>query len=256
MSEKDTQQKTGNKYGIDREKLKNAKAYSPIPGFGKKQESAQDEGQTKKGRMKMDLYQKIVGVLAVVVAILYCAVMGFANKGQMLINTSIQYWLWFAVIICVILFIGRYIMKIPKGAGGRKFAKIAVAIVSIVFIYMTYLSCIDGINASWQQCAEIKTEDGKGSVVVFRIDVDLTEDREETEETAEPAEDRADSYTLYSACPRINSMFCNSKATDDLIMVQDGMDVELKMEWIDGDLRLYVEEKALEGMDSILVKMD
>lgn len=262
MSEKDTQQQSGNKYGIDREKLKNAKAYSPVPGFGKKQESAQGEGQAKKSRLKMDLYQKVVGVIAVIVAILYCSVMGFANKGHMLINTSIQYWLWFAVIICIILFIGRYIMKIPRGAGGRKVAKIAVAIVSIVFIYMTYLSCIDGINASWQQCAEIKTEDGKGSVVVFRIDVDLTEDGEEaeeaaeTEETAEPAEDKAESYTLYSAYPRINSMFCNSKATDDLIMVQDGMDVELKMEWIDGDLKLYVEEKALEGMESILVKMD
>lgn len=255
MSEKDTQQQTGNKYGIDREKIRNAKNYKPFPGANKG--AAGNQEANKESRFKLDLYQKIVIAITVVVSVLYCAVYTFAQKGQMLINTATQYWLWFAVVICVILLVGRFVMKLPKRESTRKALKMGVAIVSLILIYMTYLSCVESIEAGWAQCAEITSEDGKHSVVVMRIDVDLTGDEEETAETEAAEEtDKAESYTLYSAYPRINKYFCDNTAQDNLIMIRDGLDVELKMEWIDGDLRLYVEEKALEGMDSILVELN
>lgn len=252
MSEKDNQPKSGNKYGIDRERIKRAKGYKPFPGANRG--AAENKEESKESRFKLDLYQKIIIAITAVVSILYCVVYTLGQKGYMLINTATQYWLWFAVIICLLLLIGRFVMKIPKGATGKKSAKICVAVVSLILIFMTYLSCVESIEAGWQQCAEIPSEDGEQSVIVMRIDVDIPEDEENVPEGEEP--EIIKSYTLYSAYPRINSFLCDNSAQENLIMLENGKDVELKMEWIEGDLKLFVEEKALDGMDSILVELN
>ena len=223
MSEKENQ--TPNKYGINRDLYK--KTARRASGEGKGEE---------KRRFVFDTYYKIVGILTLIIAIAYCALHSLGQNGYMLINTTILYWMWFALIICIILLLGRFVANIPQNPLTRKSVKICVAIVSVITIFMTYLSCIQRIDYDLHQCAEIVSDDGAHDIVVFRADME--------------------SLTVYKAYPRRNSVFCDSSATDDVIMLIDGADVDLKKEWTDDSLRLFVESGAIEGMESITIPLD
>ena len=237
MAEKNERQDVRSKYGIKREVYKKGK---------KGIFSGNKDGDEERPRFKWDAYYKITAAYTVLVAIIYCVLFSLRSNGYMLINTTIQYWLWFALVIGIILMVGRIISNLPKQPMARKSVKICVSIFSIIMIFMLYLNCISSIDNNWHKCATLTSEDGRNTILVMRMDVTI-EGNADNETTV---------YTIYSAYPQINKWFCNPNATEEIIMLKDGQDQELKMEWGQDQLKLYVEDGALEEMDSILVPLD
>jgi len=191
--------------------------------FGKKYEGDQAEK-----RFHLNLYYKVAGIFTIIVGAIYAAMRIVQGKGYALMNTGLQYWIWYALVIGVILLLGRYVSDMPKNQGTRKIVKVIVAIATICLLLLTYIQCIQLIDSGYNKYAIIDSPDGEHRVVIMRQN--LTNAAISEEEIA--AEDTVD-YTFYKAYPVINKYFCDTRGDEDfnMIALKAAPDAKLYPEW-------------------------
>lgn len=199
--------------------------------FGKKYEGDQAEK-----RFRLSMYYKITGVMTIIVGLLYAAMRIVQGKGYVLMNTGLQYWIWYALIICIILLVGRYISDMPKNAGTKKIVKVVVSIATICLLLLTYVQCIQLIDSGYFKYATIESPDGEHTVVIMRQNLTNATIAEE-----EIAEDETVDYTFYKAYPVLNKYFCDTRGDEDfnMIALESAPDAKIYPTWNeDGTLTL------------------
>jgi len=209
--------------------------------FGKKY-----EGEQAEKKFRLTLYYKITGIFTILVAILYAAMRIVQGKGYVLMNTGLQYWVWYALVIGVVLVLGRYISDMPKSQGTRKIVKIVVSIATICLLLLTYVQCIQLIDSGYFKYATIESPDGEHTVVIMRQNLSNAAISEE-----EIAEDETVNYTFYKAYPVINKYFCDTRGDEDfnMIALKEAPDARIYPTWNeDGTLTLTTDAEE----DSIL----
>lgn len=223
--------------------------------FGKKY-----EGEQAEKKFRLGLYYKVTGIFTIIVGILYAAVRIVQNKGYVLMNTGLQYWVWYALVIGVLLVLGRYISDMPKTPGTRKIVKVIVSIATICMLLLTYVQCIQLIDSGYYKYATVVSPDGQHEIVIMRQNLSNAAISEE-----EIAEEATVNYTFYKAYPVLNKYFCDTRGDKDfnMIALKDAPDAKLFLTWNeDGTLTLNTdaaEESILtfgeEGADG-QVKLD
>lgn len=209
-------------------------------GKGAKKSVGQSGADERQIRLKK--YYKVVTIYTLVVAIIYGALFIVRQQGYQLINAQILYWLWFALAIGVILLVGKYIANLPKDESTRKGVRISVALVSIATILFSYMTTISKIDSGLMKYATLTSPDGVHTVIVMRADTKIA--ATETEE--------AKVYTAYTAYPRINRFFCNTKGYDDFILLYNDEAATMNKEWTDDKLILTVDSDALQSEDGTI----
>lgn len=186
-------------------------------------------------KFQLTAYYKVAGLFTIICGALYAAVRVLAGKGYMLINTSIQYWLWYALIIGMLLVLGRYISDRPVNPTTRKAVKITTSIVTICLLLLLYAQCINMIDNGLQKYAVKTSEDGKRTVVIMQ-DIVTMEDDTHTGEDGQPT---AVNYITYRAYPQINKYFCDSSmekdSAENMIWLMDNETKQVKGVWSTGD---------------------
>ena len=205
--------------------------------FGKKYEGDQAEK-----KFRLSLYYKLAGGFTILVGILYAVMRIVQSKGYVMMNTGLQYWVWYALVIGVLLVVGRYISDMPKTPGTRKIVKVVVSIATICMLLLTYVQCIQLIDSGYFKYATIDSPDGQHKVVIMRQN--LTNAAISEEEIA--AEETVD-YTFYKAYPVLNKYFCDTRGDADfnMIAVKGYPEAKLFPTWNeDGTLTLNTDAPA------------
>ncbi|MGI6238907.1 MAG: hypothetical protein ACOYI5_04685 [Christensenellales bacterium] len=190
---------------------------------------------------QLSLYYKVVTVYIIIVAIAYGALRAANAAGYMLINTTAEYWLWYALVIGVILLVGKFIANIPKNPNTQRGVRISVGIVSVVTIFAMYAFMVSRIDNGFSRYAAITSQDGAREVIIMRADVDVA---------ATQTED-AKVYTLYTAHLRLNRFFCETRKGSEVIMLIDDPDATLDYEWTENGVTLKTAGNAIENLDTL-----
>lgn len=188
-------------------------------------------------------YYKIVAAFTLVVAIAYGALYYARTKGYQLINAPILYWLWFALVIGIILLVGKYIANLPKSESTRRGVRISVGILSIATIFVSYINVVSQIDSGLMKYATLTSPDGAHTAIVMRANI--TGARDEAGD--------ANRYTIYTAYPRINRFFCDAGGEADIIMLLNDESAALNKEWGDNKLILSTDSQAVQGDNLIEV---
>lgn len=229
----------GRKNKQQRERQENqAKQDAAKFNFGKKYEGDQAEK-----RFRLNMYYKLTGGFTIIVAIIYAAMRIVQSKGYVLMNTGLQYWSWYALVIGVLLVVGRYISDMPKNPGTRKIVKVIVAISTICMLLLTYVQCIQLIDSGYYKYATIDSPDGQHKVVIMRQDLSnaaVSEEEIAAEETVD--------YTFYKAYPVLNKYFCDTRGDEDfnMIAIKSAPDAKVFPEWNEEDGILTLRTDAAE----------
>ena len=195
-------------------------------------------------KFHIGMYYKVTGGYTLVVAILYAVQRALNSKGYIMINSTLPYWLWYALVIGILLVVGRLIANLPKNNVTRRAVKVCVAIVSIFTLFAMYLQCISRIDTECNQYAVVDSPDGKREVVIMRANLTISKAAQEGED----AQDKQ--YTLYKAYPKLNAVFCDGRDNTDMIWLVNDPDAKLNYEWSDNGLRLYTEGNAMETTEA------
>lgn len=199
--------------------------------------------RTEKRKFEFDTYYKVVGSYSAITILLYILIQNLETSGYKLINTAIVYWAWFAMVVGIVLLVARFIANLPRSQSTRRTVKICAIVMSVVSIVMMFFITTGNIKDGWHVCAQLKAPEGDRTILLMRSDLTIKADENKPEKI----------YTMYGAYPRINAMFCDPKCTNDTILLLDDPDAEIKMEWSDGELTLFTEGSAVDGMDTIKV---
>ncbi len=207
---------------------------------GTKKETARSSGGER--QFHLTTYYKIVTIYTLITAIAYGALYIARAKGYQLINASILYWLSFALMIGIILLIGKYVANLPKSESTRRGVRIAVAILSIAIIFMSYVRIVSQIDSGLMKYATLTSPDGAHTVILMRAN------------TRFPATETADAkvYTTYAAYPKLNRYFCETNGYTDFVMLLDDEDAPVNMEWADDSLTLTVNSDASLTEDNVI----
>ena len=106
-------------------------------------------------KFHIGMYYKVAGGYTLVVAILYAVQRALNAKGYIMINSTLPYWLWYALVIGILLVVGRLIANLPKNNVTRRAVKVCVAIVSIFTLFAMYLQCISRIDTDFNKYAVV-----------------------------------------------------------------------------------------------------
>ena len=202
----------------------------------KKKRDYNPAGSAEAGKkFQLTMYYKVAGTFTVLVGVLYAAVRMLASKGYMLINTSMQYWIWYALVIGMLLLLGRYISEKPVNPSTRRIVKIVTSIATVCVLLLMYVQCIDMIDNGLQKYSTQTSPDGSRTVVIMR-DIMTVEDDKNLNEDGTPV---AVDYVTYRAYPKINRFFCDSSNEKDsgehMIWLMDGEKKQVKAVWSAGD---------------------
>lgn len=224
------------------------------------------KGDQAEKKARLSLFYKIAGGYTLLAALAYTVVQVIYNKGYMLINTTLQYWLWYALVIGVILLVGRLLSDFPKNPGTKKIMRVISALMSLFLLLSMYVQCITMIDNGFHKYAIVKSENGENEVVIMRCDLHMDDETVVTgsdkvddsevvivataepgaataepaaEPTAEPAaegeatEEVAKVYTLYKAYPRLNKYFCDGRGVgaDEMIWLIDDEEAAINGTW-------------------------
>jgi len=203
--------------------------------YKKKRDYAPGNAAESGKKFQLTMYYKVAGLFTIICGILYAVVRVLASNGYMLINTGTQYWIWYALVIGLLLVIGRYISEKPQTPTTRKAVKISVAIVTICLMLLLYAQCINMIDNGLQKYAVQTSPDGTKSVIIMR-DLMTVEDDKNTAEDGSPV---TVDYVTYRAYPQINRFFCDSSNEKDsgenMIWLMDGEKKQVKAVWSTGE---------------------
>lgn len=198
-----------------------------------------------KKKFKLDGVIKGVGIYTIIAAALYITTAALKQNGYMLINTKIEYWLCFAMLVGIFVILARFIMNLPKRDVNKKVVRISSIALCVALIFLSFIYTKNGINDSLKLAATLKSPDGKHTVLLMRSDVALTDDDGATTV-----------YTLYRAMPRRNAVFCDSKATEDFILIRDDKNADIEMQWTETGLILSTQGAAIENCDRITLDFE
>lgn len=195
---------------------------------------------------RLTTYYKVVTIYTLIVAIVYGALYYARTRGYQLIEAQILYWLWFALVIGIILLVGKYVANLPKNEATRRGVRISVAIVSIATIFFSYMTALSQIDSGLMKYATLTSPDGAHTVIVMKADTKI----------AATATQEAKVYTIYAAYPRVNKFFCDSSGKLDVIMLVDDEDASLSKEWTDNGLILSTDGETVDGQNTIELTFD
>jgi len=210
---------------------------------GTKKETRSGAGERA---FRLTTYYKIVTIYTLIVAVAYGALYYARTRGYQLIEAQVLYWLWFALVIGIILLVGKYVTSLPKSESTRRGVRISVAIVSIATIFFSYMTALSQIDSGLMKYATLTAPDGAHTVIVMKADTKIS---------ATDTED-AKVYTIYAAYPRINKFFCDSSGEMDVIMLLDDEDATLSKEWTENGLILSTDGDTIDGQNTIEITFD
>lgn len=203
--------------------------------YKKKRDYAPGNAAESGKKFQLTMYYKVAGLFTIICGILYAVVRVLAAKGYMLINTGTQYWIWYALVIGLLLVIGRYISEKPQTPTTRKAVKISVSIVTICLMLLLYAQCINMIDNGLQKYAVQTSPDGTKNVIIMRDLMTVGDDSATDEEGNTATVD----YVTYRAYPQINRFFCDSSKEKDsgenMIWLMDGDKKQVKAVWSTGE---------------------
>lgn len=156
------------------------------------------EGDQAEKKFRLTLYYKVCGLLTIIVGILYAIIRVLRGRNYFLINTSIEHWVWYALVIGALLIIGRYITEMPKKKSTQKSVRILVAIGTLCLLVLTFVQCLSRIDTGFFKYKIFSSDDGSREAVVM-----CSKLYGEEPEDGSPAE----VDVLYKAYPRINRFF-------------------------------------------------
>lgn len=213
---------------------KNAPAGGAI-NYKKKRDYTPGGAAESGKKFQLTAYYKVAGIFTIICGLLYAGVRILADNGYMLINTSMQYWIWYALVIGLLLLIGRYISEKPTTPTTRKAVKICVSIMTICMLLLLYAQCMNMIDNSLQKYAVQTSDDGERTVIIMRDIVTMEDDKNLTEDGQPVAVD----YVTYRAYPQINRFFCDSSnekdVAENLIWLMDAEKGQVKAIWSQGE---------------------
>ena len=195
---------------------------------------------------RLTTYYKIVTIFTILAALGYGALYVARQQGYQLINTSTLFWLFYALIIGVILLVGKFIVNLPKSESTRRSMRISVGIVTVLTIFVMYVNVVSQLDSSLHKYATLKSPDGKHTVIVMQANIKIAATK--TEE--------AKVYTAYTAYPKINRYFCDSSGDPDVILLLDDQNAVLNKEWTDNGLILSTDSEAAQGDNTINLTFD
>lgn len=193
-------------------------------------------------QFRLTTYYKVVTIYTLIVAVAYGALFIARQKGYQLINTTALYWLWYALVIGVILLIGKFVTNLPKAESTRRSVRISVGIVTVVTLFAMYVNVVSQIDSGLHKFATLDAPDGQHTVIVMKANVKVAATK--TEE--------AKVYTVYAAYPRINKYFCDSSGAVDVIMLLNDEDASLSKEWTQNGLILSADSDAVQSEDGVI----
>ena len=195
---------------------------------------------------RLTTYYKIVTIYTLIVAIAYGALYYARARGYQLINAPILYWLWYALVIGIILLLGKYIANLPKNESTRRGVRISVGIVSVATLFFSYMTVASQIDSGLMKFATLTSPDGAHTVIVMKADTKVP--ATETEE--------AKVFTIYTAYPRINRFFCDSSGDLNVIMLLNNEDASLSKEWTENGLILSTDAETVDDKNAIELTFD
>ncbi len=195
---------------------------------------------------QLTTYYKIVTIFTLIVAVGYGALYIARQQGYQLINTSALYWLWYALVIGIILLVGKFIANVPKSESTRRSVRISVSIVTVVTIFVMYVNVVSQLDSGLHKFATLESPDGEHTVIVMQADVKVAATETEA----------AKVYTVYAAYPKINRYFCDSSGNPDVIMLLDDQNATLNKEWTENGLILSTDSEAVQGDSTIEITFD
>lgn len=214
---------------------KNKGASGGAINYKKKRDYTPGNSAESGKKFQLTMYYKVAGVFTIICGALYAAVRVLASNGYMLINTSAQYWIWYALVIGMLLLLGRYISEKPTTPTARKVVKIVTSIATICMLLLLYAQCINMIDNGLQKYAVQTSPDGKNTAIIMR-DLMTVEDADNMNEDGTPV---AVDYVTYRAYPKINRFFCDSSNEKDsgenMIWLMDGEKKQVKAVWSTGE---------------------
>jgi len=190
----------------------------------------------KEVRIRLTTFYKVLIGLAIVTIALYAAIVIAESNGYMLINISTKYWAYYAMLISLILLVGRIIVTIPKNKTTAKSVKICVAIVSIATIFLQYVAIVNAIDSASKKYAVVKSDDGKHEVVIFRMNSNQLQEQTEGTEI-----DPAEGASAFFAFRKVNSLFCYTGGDKDVIIVPNAEEPKLFSEFNNEKCTIYLE---------------
>jgi hypothetical protein len=208
---------------------------------GNRKETARSDAAER--AFRLTAYYKIVTIYTLIVAIAYGALYYARTRGYQIINAPILYWLWFALVIGIILLVGKYVANLPKSESTRRGVRISVAIVSIATIFVSFMNVVSQMDSGLMKYATLTSPDGAHTAIVMKADARI----------AATATEQAKVYTIYAAYPRINRFFCDSSGELDVIMLLNDEDATINKEWTEKGLILTANSDAVQGDNTIEV---
>lgn len=190
------------------------------------------EGDQAEKKFRLTMYYKVCGLLTIIVGILYAVIRVLRSRDYFLINTSIEHWVWYALVIGALLVIGRYITEMPKKKSTQKSVRILVAIGTLCLLVLTFVQCLSRIDTGFFKYQICASADGSREVVVMcsKLYGDEPEDGS-----------AAEVDVLYKAYPRINRFFFDGsdyENMENMIWIMNNEKATLDCSW-SGDGRMF-----------------
>ena len=121
-------------------------------------------------KFHIGMYYKVAGGYTLVVAILYAVERVLNSRGYLLINTKIPYWLSYALVIGILLVVGRAIANLPKEKIPRTVTKITMSVISVIILYFMFQVIDVRIRQDFRVQDVIPSLDGSIEILVMRAD--------------------------------------------------------------------------------------
>lgn len=223
------------------------------------------EGDQAEKKFRLTLYYKVCGLLTIIVGILYAVIRVLRGRNYFLINTSVEHWVWYALVIGALLILGRYITEMPKKKSTQKSVRILVAIGTLCLLVLTFVQCLSRIDTGFFKYQICASADCSREAVVMCSKLY----GEEPEDGS-----AAEVDVLYKAYPRINRFFYdgsdyenmenmiwivnNEKATLDYSWSEDGKTFTLTVNADDEEIKvLNLEgESGKKPLDTVVVEFE
>lgn len=202
-----------------------------------KQEKRVERSSGGERRFQLTAYYKIVTAYTLLVAIAYGGLYVARQQGYQLINTTVLYWLWYALVIGIILLVGKFVTNLPKSESTRRGVRISTGIVTVVLLFAMYVNVVSQIDSGLHKFATLKSPDGRHTVIVMKANVRVAATETEEEKV----------YTVYTAYPKISRFFSDSSGETDVIMLLNDETALLNKEWTENGLILSSDSPAVQG---------
>ncbi len=163
------------------------------------------QGDQAEKRSRLKVYYIIAMVFTGIAALMFVIIRTLHGKGYFLINTTIEIWVKYAILLGALIIGGRYFSDLPKMPSSRKIAKVVMALIVIGIMFVGYFNGINQIDTGYFKVGAYKSPDGQHEVLVFKSNKQFIDLEGET-----------NVFTYYVAFPKINSFFCGGSKYEEI----------------------------------------